>query len=193
MMLNDVTSQAGATKRRKRVGRGESSGKGKTCGRGHKGVQSRSGGGTRRLSEGGQMPLFRRLPKRGFSNFDFCTRFEIVNVGTLDRHFDDGGTVDVDALRKLRLVDGAKPLVRILGKGKLEKKLTIHAHAFSAGAKAAIEQAGGKAEVIERRPAAEKAAQKRNTAKGKKSAKPAKPAKEAAAAPVPAEAPQDES
>lgn len=163
MMLSDITARAGAHKRRKRVGRGESSGKGKTCGRGHKGSQSRSGGAVRPLTEGGQMPLFRRMPKRGFSNVKFRTEYEIVNLGRLNERFRDGETVDIDVLRKLRLVQAAKPLVRILGKGTLDKKLTVEAHAFSRKAKEAIERAGGAVRLIERRSPAEKAAAKRLT------------------------------
>ncbi len=165
MMLNEVTRQAGARKRRKRVGRGRSSGRGKTCGRGHKGSQSRSGGGAHRLHEGGQMPIFRRIPKRGFSNFNFRTEYEIVNVSTLDERFQDGETVDLDVLKKLRLVRGQRPLVKILAKGTLGKKLTVEAHVFSAKARAAIEQVGGTVKVIERRSPQDAARAKRNTAK----------------------------
>lgn len=165
MMLHEVTALAGAHKRRKRLGRGEASGHGKTCGRGNKGDQARSGGGARPLTEGGQMPLFRRLPKRGFSNFRFRTQFEIVNIGTLNERFEDGATVDIDALKKLRLVRGAKPLVRILGDGKLGKRLTVVAHVFSAKARQAIEQAGGKVIELGRPDPAAKAAQKRMTAR----------------------------
>ena len=165
MMLNEVTRRAGAHKRPKRVGRGRSSGRGKTCGRGHKGSQSRSGGGAHRLHEGGQMPIFRRIPKRGFSNFNFRTEYEIVNVSTLDERFQDGETVDLDVLKKLRLVRGQRPLVKILAKGTLGKKLTVEAHVFSVKARAAIEQAGGTAKVIERRSPQDAARAKRNTAK----------------------------
>ncbi|MBN2446703.1 MAG: 50S ribosomal protein L15 [Phycisphaerae bacterium] len=150
MMLNEITAAAGRHKRRKRVGRGESSGKGKTCGRGNKGCQSRAGGGVRRLTEGGQMPIFRRLPKRGFSNFNFRTEFETVNVCELERRFDDGAMVDCDTLKKLRLVQGADPLVKILAKGTLSKKLTVQAHAFSGKARELIEKAGGSVSIIER-------------------------------------------
>jgi len=165
MMLHEITALAGPHQRRKRFGRGEASGHGKTCGRGNKGDQARSGGGARLLTEGGQMPLFRRLPKRGFSNFRFRTEFEIVNVGRLNKCFDDGATVDVDSLKKLRLVRGAKPLVRILGDGKLEKRLTVTAHAFSEKARQAIERAGGKVIELGRPDPAARAAQKRRTAK----------------------------
>ncbi len=179
MMLNEITATAGASRRRKRVGRGESSGHGKTSGRGNKGYQARAGGGARKLTEGCQMPLFRRLPKRGFSNFEFRTEYQVVNVGALNDEFDAGGRVDLDSLRKLKLVHGARPMVRILGHGKLEKKLTVQAHAFSGKARAAIEQAGGTVQVIERPDPAALARQKRNSAKksapakGEKGAPPA--------------------
>ncbi len=149
MLIHDVTSQAGAHKRRKRVGRGESSGHGKTCGRGHKGYKARSGPGPHPLHEGGQMPVFRRLPKRGFSNADFRRRFEVVNIGELERRFDDGQEVTIAQLVATRLVQGDPPRVKILADGKLTKKLTVEAHAISAAAKAAIEQAGGTVRLIE--------------------------------------------
>ncbi len=171
MRLDEITSAAGAHKRRKRVGRGESSGMGKTCTRGNKGCQSRSGGGTRPLHEGGQMPIFRRLPKRGFSNVQFATRVEVVNLARLEAFFNDGDTVDVAVLRQRHLVGGAQPLVKILAKGVLSKKLTVEAHAFSGKAKELIEKAGGTARLIERRSAAEKAAAKRNSAKRARAAK----------------------
>ena len=166
MMLDQITTQAGAHKRRKRVGRGEASGMGKTCTRGSKGCQSRAGGGTRPLHEGGQMPLFRRLPKRGFSNFNFRTEYEIVNLDALEAIFDSGQTVDAAALKAQGLVRGAG-LVKILGNGTLAKKLTVVAHAFSANARTAIEQAGGVARRIEQRSPAEKARAKRRAAKKK--------------------------
>ncbi len=165
MMLHQVTQAGGANKRPKRVGRGESSGHGKTCGRGNKGCQSRAGGGTRLLREGGQMPIFRRLPKRGFNNFNFRTEYEVVNVGRLEANFESGQTVDVDALRKAGLVRGTRVPVKILGTGTLSKKLTVVAHAFSAEARAAIEKAGGTVMLIERPCPAEKAKAKRNTAR----------------------------
>lgn len=171
MMLNEITAQAAANKRRRRVGRGDGSGHGKTSGRGHKGAQARSGCDIRPLTEGGQMPLFRRLPKRGFSNFNFRTRYDIVNVGTLNERFEDGDTVDVDVMRKLRLVQTVRPLVRILARGSLEKKLTVEAHAFSQKARQAIERAGGTARLVERQSAAEKAKAKRNTAGARRTAK----------------------
>lgn len=165
MMIHDVTSKAGANRRRKRIGRGESSGQGKTAGRGHKGLKARSGGKTRKLTEGGQMPLFRRIAKRGFSNANFETRFETINLADLERCFDAGATVDLDALRDRRLFQGRQPRVKVLAKGALTKKLTVSAHAFSEKAKAAIEQAGGSAQVVEQLDKAAAAKAKRRTAK----------------------------
>lgn len=164
MTLNEITKTAGRHRRRKRVGRGESSGSGKTSGRGHKGCLSRSGGGPRPLSEGGQMPIFRRLPKRGFSNFIFRNEFEIVNLAELELRFSDGDTVDLDTFKKLRLVQGSSPRVKILANGSLGKKLTVEAHAFSAKARQAIEGAGGSAKLIAQRDLAAAARAKRNTA-----------------------------
>ncbi len=164
-LVHEITKLAGAAKRRKRVGRGESSGSGKTCGRGHKGLQSRSGGGTRRMTEGGQMPIFRRLPKRGFNNENFRTEFEIINLATLNERFSDGDTVDLAKLRAARLVHGAKPLVKVLAKGDLKRKLTVEAHAFSKQAMKLIEKAGGQARLIERRTPQEAAKAKRNSVK----------------------------
>jgi large subunit ribosomal protein L15 len=169
MMLSEITSQAGRQRRRKRVGRGESSGRGKTSGRGHKGCQSRAGGGVHPLSEGGQMPIFRRLPKRGFSNYNFRNEFTIVNVAELERCFADGDTVDLDTLSKLRLIGSATPRVKILAKGGLAKKLTVEAHAFSTKARQAIEAAGGTVKLIELRDPAALARSKRNTAKAPQS------------------------
>jgi large subunit ribosomal protein L15 len=174
MMLNDITTAAGRHKRRKRVGRGESSGHGKTCGRGNKGCQARSGGGVRPLTEGGQMPTFRRLPKRGFSNFNFRTEYHVVNVGDLDKHFTDGATVDLEALRHAGLVRGVDPVVKLLGDGTLSKKLSVSVHAASAAARSAIEKAGGTLNLIPRRDPAVLARLKRNTAK--KAAKKPSPA-----------------
>lgn len=178
MMLNDITEAAGRHKRRKRVGRGESGGQGKTCGRGHKGCLSRSGGGPHPLSEGGQMPIFRRLPKRGFSNFNFRTEMQVVNLTSLERVFSDGDKVDPAKLAEARLIDDPKGLVKVLGLGDLGKKLTIAAHAFSKQAKERIEKAGGTATLLDNKPASEKAKAKRNTAKksagaAKKAQKPA--------------------
>jgi large subunit ribosomal protein L15 len=167
MMLSEITKIAGGCKRRKRVGRGESSGTGKTAGRGHKGCLSRSGGGPHPLSEGGQMPIFRRLPKRGFSNFNFRNEFEIVNVSQLEHCFADGDTVDFEVLKKLRLVQESPARVKILAKGKLGKKLTVQAHAFSKKARQVIEDAGGKIELLEQRDPAAAARAKRKTAQSR--------------------------
>lgn len=172
-MLDQITMEAGGHKRRKRVGRGEASGLGKTCTRGNKGCQSRAGGGTRPLHEGGQMPLFRRLPKRGFSNFHFRKEYEVVNLDVLEALFDSGQTVDAAALKAQGLVR-CTGLLKILGQGTLAKKLTVVAHAFSASARTAIEQAGGVAQQIEQRSPAEKARAKRRAAK-KKTTSPSAP------------------
>jgi len=166
MMLNEITKQAGKHKRRKRVGRGESSGQGKTAGRGHKGCHSRSGGGTRALSEGGQMPIFRRLPKRGFSNYNFRTAIDTVNVCDLERRFSDGDTVDLGLMKKMRLISGSAP-VKILAKGVLSRKLTVEANMFSGKARQVIEAAGGAVKVIELRDRAALARAKRNSAKSR--------------------------
>ena len=148
MNLSDVKQSAKRHRRRKRVGRGIGTGSGKTCGRGHKGAKSRSGYARAPTYEGGQMPLFRRLPKRGFSNVRFAEPVAVVNVEALNR-FRKGTTVDPDGLRKAGLVRGRVRRVKILGGGKVKKALTVRAHAFSASAREAIEGAGGQAEVIE--------------------------------------------
>ncbi len=131
---------------RKRVGRGHGSGNGKTAGKGHKGQNARSGGGVRIGFEGGQMPLARRIPKRGFNNI-FAKTYAIVNVADLNK-FESGAEVDADALLKAGLIKKACDGVKVLGNGELEKSLTVKAAAFSAGAKEKIEKAGGKAEVM---------------------------------------------
>lgn len=147
-MLNyEITSIAGKHKARKRLGRGTGSGRGKTCGRGHKGSGSRAGARSVSLYEGGQMPLFRRLPKRGFSNYNFAVRCEIVNVSQLDR-FEEGTTVSVEQLSNAGLVGSLKSKVKILGKGELTKKLQIIAHKFSKSAEQKIVASGGTANVI---------------------------------------------
>ena len=170
MMLNQITDEAGAHKRRKRVGRGESSGHGRTACKGNKGCQARAGGGVRLLTEGGQMPLFRRLPKRGFNNFNFRTEYAVVNLADLEANFGTGETVNAAALRAKGLLSGSKPL-KILGDGTLAKKLTIEADAVSGKAKAAIEGAGGTIKVLERRDSAALAKAKRNTVKKARAAK----------------------
>lgn len=134
-------------KSRKRVGRGAGSGLGKTSGKGHKGQNARSGGGVRAGFEGGQLPLFRRLSKRGFNNYNFRTVYAIVNVEDLNR-FDDGTTVTKELLMESGLVKKELDGIKILGNGKLEKKLTVKASKFTNSAKEKIEAVGGKIEVI---------------------------------------------
>lgn len=142
MNLHTLKPRPGSKHRVKRLGSGESSGHGKTSGKGHKGQKARSGGSIRLGFEGGQMPLIRRLPKRGFSNESFKTRYAIVNVQDLNR-FDDGATIDEQALRSAKLIRGTYDGVKILGVGELSKKLNISAAKVSESAKAKIEKAGG--------------------------------------------------
>jgi len=146
--LTDVKKSAKAHRSRKRVGRGMGSGKGKTCGRGHKGAKSRAGYSRKMTYEGGQMPLFRRLPKRGFSNARWAVPVTVVNVEVLNR-FRKGTDVGPDELRAEGVVKGKLVRLKVLGRGELEKALTVRAHAFSASAAEKIEKAGGKAEVID--------------------------------------------
>ncbi|MCJ7692157.1 MAG: 50S ribosomal protein L15 [Sedimentisphaerales bacterium] len=147
-MLNyEITSVAGKSKARKRLGRGPGTGQGKTCGRGHKGAGSRAGSTSVSLFEGGQMPLFRRIPKRGFSNYKFAVRYEVVNVSQLER-FDEGAYIDVEKLSDAGLIDGLKSKVKILGDGELTKKLQVTAHKFSKTAEQKIMASGGTAKVI---------------------------------------------
>jgi len=145
-MLNDLHPAAGSTKVGKRKGRGIGTGNGKTAGRGHKGQNARAGGGVRIGFEGGQMPLTRRVPKRGFNNI-FAKPLDAVNLYRLDK-FDDGATIDKAALLESGILTKCKYGVKILGVGELTKKLTVRANAFSASAKEKIEAAGGKAEVV---------------------------------------------
>ncbi|HLB75297.1 MAG TPA: 50S ribosomal protein L15 [Sedimentisphaerales bacterium] len=147
MLNHEITSKAGRKKARKRVGRGTGSGRGKTSGRGHKGAGSRAGARSFSLYEGGQMPLFRRLPKRGFSNFEFAERCQIVNVSQLER-FDDGADVGVEQLSDAGLIGGLRGKVKILGDGVLTKKLKVAAHKFSKTAEEKIVASGGTARVI---------------------------------------------
>jgi large subunit ribosomal protein L15 len=152
MRLHDLKPRPGAKHRRKRLGQGESSGHGKTSGRGGKGQTARSGSSIRIGFEGGQMPLIRRIPKRGFNNARFATRYLAVNVGELDR-FDNGARVDETALRSAGLANGRASGLKILGEGELSKKLVVSASAFSASARAKIEAKGGTCEIISRKPA----------------------------------------
>jgi large subunit ribosomal protein L15 len=147
VQLHELKSNPGARKSRKRVGRGTSSGMGKTSTRGHKGQWARSGGGVRPGFEGGQNPLFKRLPKRGFSNERFAKQLSIVNLEALNQ-FADGTVVTPELLLENRLVRELLDGVKVLGSGDLTVKLTVKAHAFSETAKAKIEAAGGTVEVI---------------------------------------------
>jgi large subunit ribosomal protein L15 len=142
MNLHSLKPRPGSRHRTKRLGCGESSGHGKTSGKGHKGQKARSGGSIRLGFEGGQMPLIRRMPKRGFNNTDFKTRFAIVNLDTLNA-FEAGSTVDEQALLAAGVIRRPYDAIKILGSGELKKNLTIVAHKASESAKAAIEKAGG--------------------------------------------------
>lgn len=154
MRLHTLRPNPGAKKRRKRLGSGESSGKGKTSGKGHKGQKARSGGSIRLGFEGGQMPLIRRLPKRGFNNAQFKTVFGIVNLDDLERKFDAGASVTEAALRESGLVRGPIDAVKILGRGELTKKLAIETDQITASAREKIEKAGGTITIREKRKAA---------------------------------------
>jgi large subunit ribosomal protein L15 len=151
MRLHNLKPNPGAKHRRKRLGQGESSGHGKTSGRGGKGQTARSGSSIRPGFEGGQMPLIRRIPKRGFSNARHGTRYIPVNLGDLDR-FEDGARVDELALRSVGLANGPGDGIKILGTGEVSKKLTVIASAFSASARQKIEAKGGTCEVAARAP-----------------------------------------
>lgn len=146
MFMNELSPAAGSTHVAKRKGRGIGTGNGKTGGRGHKGQKARSGGGVRIGFEGGQMPITRRLPKRGFNNI-FAKKFAIVNVDALNV-FDNGAVVGTEELLAKRIIRKAEDGLRVLGSGELTKKITVKANAFSATAKAKIEAAGGKVEVV---------------------------------------------
>ena len=146
MKLFELSPADGSVKDVKRIGRGHGSSNGKTAGKGHKGQNARSGGGVRPGFEGGQMPMTRRIPKRGFNNI-FATKYSTVNVSDLDK-FVDGTVVDAELLAASGLVKNTANGVKILGNGELTKNLTVKASAFSASAKEKIEKAGGKAEVM---------------------------------------------
>jgi large subunit ribosomal protein L15 len=147
MKLHELNAVEGSTHRRKVVGRGPGSGHGKTSGRGEKGQKARSGGGVHIWFEGGQTPLYKRLPRRGFSNARFATKYAIVNVSDLNR-FKDGDTVTPEMLREAGLVKKELNGIKILGNGKLEKKLTVRANVFTNSAISKIEELGGTTEVI---------------------------------------------
>ena len=147
MKLHELSPAAGSTKERKRIGRGAGSGQGKTAGKGHKGQKARAGRGMRPGFEGGQMPLQRRLPKRGFNNI-FRKEIAIVNVSDIDAAFDNGAVVTIDALVEKGLVKKQLDGVKVLGHGEVSKSLTVQANAFSESAKQKLEAAGGKAEEV---------------------------------------------
>ena len=146
MKLYELSPAEGSKKEAKRIGRGHGSGQGKTAGKGHKGQKARAGKGMRVGFEGGQMPLQRRIPKRGFNNI-FAKKVVAINVGTLNK-FEDGAVVDIAALTEKGIVKNSFDSVKILSNGTMTKKLTVKANAFSKGAVAKIEAAGGKTEVI---------------------------------------------
>ena len=147
MKLNELKYNDGAKQAIKRVGRGSSSGTGKTSGRGENGQKKRSGGKVRIGFEGGQLPLYRRLPKRGFSNAMFKTRYAVINISDLNR-FEDGAEVTPELLFEMGIIKKQLSGIKVLGNGNLEKKLTVKAHKFTSAAKDKIEKAGGKAEVM---------------------------------------------
>lgn len=147
MKLHELKKNEGATFRKKIVGRGRGSGLGKTSGRGQKGQNARSGGGVSPVFEGGQLPLYRRLPKRGFSNHDFKTVYAVINLSDLNV-FNDGDVVTPALLKEKGIVKKQLDGIKVLGNGTLEKKITIQAHRFSSSALRKIEESGSKAEVI---------------------------------------------
>ena len=148
MKLHELSPQEGSVKEGFRKGRGAGSGNGKTAGKGHKGQNARSGGGVRPGFEGGQLPLYRKLPKRGFNNSRFGKQYAVVNICYLNEKFGDGEVVDSAALLAKGIIDSVKDGVKILGEGELTKKLTVKAAVFSASAKEKIEAVGGKTEVV---------------------------------------------
>lgn len=152
MRLHDLKPRPGAKHRTKRLGQGESSGHGKTAGRGGKGQTARSGSSIRIGFEGGQMPLIRRIPKRGFNNARFTTRYSPINIGVLEA-FENGARVDEVALRAVGLANGKSAGIKILGTGALTKKLVVVANSFSASAKSKIEALGGTCEIVTAKPA----------------------------------------
>jgi large subunit ribosomal protein L15 len=145
MRLHELSNNKGAVHRRKRVGCGEGGGHGKTSGRGGKGQTARSGGSVRPGFEGGQMPLYRKLPHRGFNNYNFRTQYAVVNLGDLARLGDDVSEVNATVLAEAGLIRGGSPLIKVLGDGEMSRALKITANKFSASAKAKIEKAGGEA------------------------------------------------
>ena len=147
MKLHELSPAEGSVKENFRKGRGAGSGNGKTAGKGHKGQNARSGGGVRPGFEGGQLPLYRKLPKRGFNNYRFGAKYAVINVQSLNK-FNDGEVVDAQALIAARVINKVFDGVKVLGEGEISKKLTVKAAIFSASAKEKIEAAGGKTEVV---------------------------------------------
>ena len=147
MKLHELSPAEGSVKENYRKGRGAGSGNGKTAGKGHKGQNARSGGGVRPGFEGGQLPLYRKLPKRGFNNFRFGKKYSVINVQSLNK-FNDGEVVDCAALISAGIIRNVFDGVKVLGEGEIAKKLTVKAAIFSANAKEKIEAAGGKTEVV---------------------------------------------
>ena len=147
MKLHELSPQEGSTKEKFRKGRGAGSGNGKTAGKGHKGQNARSGGGVRPGFEGGQLPLYRKLPKRGFNNFRFSKKYAVINVQSLNK-FNNGDGVDCGALLAAGIINNCFDGVKVLGEGEISKSLTVKAAVFSATAKEKIEAVGGKTEVV---------------------------------------------
>ena len=147
MKLHKLSPAEGSVKENFRKGRGAGSGNGKTAGKGHKGQNARSGGGVRPGFEGGQLPLYRKLPKRGFNNYRFGKQYTIVNVDDLNR-FEEGAVIDADALLAAGVVSKVLDGIKVLGEGEVSKKITVKAAVFSASAKEKIEAVGGKTEVV---------------------------------------------
>lgn len=143
MSVKPIKPPKGAVKKKKIVGRGDSAGKGSTCGRGHKGQKSRSGGSVRPGFEGGQMPLYRRVARRGFSNYPFKIIYITVDIGNVEKKFNDGDTVNLETLKEKQLVKNKAVYVKILGNGEVTKKLTVEGLKISKTAKASVEKAGG--------------------------------------------------
>ena len=173
--LHNLPAPNGARHKKKRLGRGRPSGHGKTSGRGHKGQKKTKSGNVRPGFEGGQLPLSRRLPKRGFKNFDFRVDYQVVNLGHVDGRFENGAVVDHAALVSVGLAHPADR-VKILAQGDFTKKLTFRVHAISASARAVVEGKGGSVELIARpKKAEDKIAEAKNASEPAKGAKPAKP------------------
>ena len=196
MRLHDIKPNPGAKHRRKRLGSGESSGLGKTCGRGHKGQKSRSGGGPRSTFEGGQMPLYRRLPKRGFNNKRFKKIYAVVNVGLLEDSFDEGALINDQSLREQGIVKGKYDGIKILGAGEVSKKFKLSVNKVSDSAKEKIEKVGGSIElsIKSEEPVAEKPAAEEPAAEEPAAQEPVaeEPAAEEPAAEEPADQKEEE-